>query len=96
MVFLNQGVMPFAHDLSRLIVDDHAANGAAAFVIALLCEKHSNPYEISVGPLLEKFILDDLWKTPRGKIHNRVQDLVGNGRISRNKCLHENSFRGRM
>src|ERR1700738_4756612 len=93
MVLLNQCVVPFAEDLPRFVADDHAANRTAALVVSLFCQQDGDAHEVPVRQLLEEPVFDDLGKALGREMSDRVQNLLGNRSILRNKGLHESSFR---
>ena len=52
MVFLDQGVMPLAHDPARFVVDDHAADRGASF--------RGNSLSASSTPMRMKSLVSEL------------------------------------
>ena len=49
IICLNQGVVALACNLTGVVINDHCSDWAATFLVAFLCEQHSNPHEMFIG-----------------------------------------------
>ena len=48
MAFLDQGVVPFAENLTGIVADDHTANWAPSFIVSLLRQENGQAHEIGI------------------------------------------------
>jgi hypothetical protein len=94
MVLLDQGVVPFAQNLARLVADDDAPDGRPALRISFFCQQKRDAHKVAVCQFPEKPVLDNSRKAFGRKMSDGIQDLIAYGGVLGNKRIHKGSFRG--
>jgi hypothetical protein len=88
VTLLHQGVVAFADDLARFIVDNYGANRATALFISLARQQHANAHEILIAQAGEKPRIDNRRQTFGRQMCNGDQNLVSRRRSFRNQTVH--------
>src|SRR5882672_3660715 len=97
MAFLHQGIVPFPQNLACVVTDNDATNRAPSFLITFLRQQNRKAHKVCICHLLEEPWCSDRGQTPRRKVGNDVEHVIGDGRlISEERCCHVNRERARF